>query len=244
MVGRDEEYDFLDGIYDNGICQCRSNRWFYGIPVATIGITILDITIFHTAPDLVYEWAIHLPPRSTEGWHLLSSMLIHFDTAHLYGNMVVQLVVGTLLEFYHGPIRVLVIYTCAGVVGGASEALLTTRVPINIAGASGAIYGILGAFGANLFFNWNEQPCPLLLLLVYIGYFAFDIVNSFTVDSTSVALWAHYAGALSGFLFAMAVARNIRIERYEAIVRLVAIIADIVLLATIILYTLISWRHP
>lgn len=238
-----DAYEFrYEFIVRNGLCQFASNRWFYGIPVVIIGITIVDIAIFYANPGLTYVWSIHLPPRREEGWHLLSSILIHFDAVHLYSNMFVQIIIGTTLELFHGPFRVLFIYTGAGVVGGACEALLTTRVPIYIAGASGAIYGLLGAFAADLFFNWNERLYPCLWLFVYICYFAVDIVNSLTMDSTGVALWAHYTGAISGGLFAIAVARNIRIERFEPLVRFVAIILDIVLLFVILLYTLLYLR--
>lgn len=226
----------------NGVCQFASTRWFYGLPLVIIGITIVDVVVFYGTPALVYQWAIHVPPRSDEGWRLLSSILIHFDVVHLFNNIFVQIITGTTLEFFHGPIRVFIIYVCAGVIGGASEALLTTRVPIYIAGASGAIYGLLGAFGADLFYNWNERVYPWLWLLAYVGYFVFDIANSLTMDSTGIALWAHFAGALSGFLIAVAVARNIRIERCEPIVRSVAIIVAIVLLFGIVLSTLLYWR--
>lgn len=171
--------------------------------------------------------------------HLLSYILIHFDAIHLYSNMFVQIIVGTVLEVFHGPIRVAIIYTTAGFVGGAAEAVLTTKSPLRIAGASGAIYGLLGAFGADLVFNWNERRFPLLWLLLFVAYFAFDIAYMDT--NGAIALWAHYMGALSGLLYALAVARNIRIECYEPILRLTAIIIDIVLLATILIYVGITW---
>jgi len=232
------EYDMLD----NGLCQIASNRWFYGIPVVILTLTVFDIAIFYSAPDLLYRWALHLPPRDHEGWHLLSSICVHFDTDHLYMNMFTQLVVGSLLEFFHGPFRVLTIYICAGVIGGAMQLLLTARAPIYIAGASGAIYGLMGAFGADLFFNWKERPYPYFWLFGYVALFTIDAIDSLTKDSTGIALWAHYTGALSGLLFAIAVARNIRIERYEPIVRFVTMILDIVLLLAILLYTLLYLR--
>lgn len=231
-----------DELSENGVCQFASNRWFYGLPIVILSLTIANVVIFYLVPSLVYEWAIHLPPRREEGWHLLSSILVHFDAVHLFSNMFVQVLIGGVLEFYQGPLRVFSIYVCAGAVGGAFEALLTTRVPIYIAGASGAIYGLLGAFGADLFFNWNEWSCPCGWLLVYICYFAFDVVNALATDSTGIALWAHYTGALSGLVFALAVARNIRVERYESIVRLLAIVFDTLLLGGILLYTLLSWH--
>ena len=238
-----DTYEFrYEFIVRNGLCQFGSNRWFYGIPVVIIGLTIIDIAIFYATPDLLYRWAIMIPPRPDEGCHLLSSIFIHFDVSHLFINMLTQIVVGTLLEFFHGPLRVLIIYLSAGVIGGACQSLLTTQVPVAIAGASGAVYGLMGAFGADLFFNWNERPYPYIWLLAYITLFTIDIVDSLTKDSSGIALWAHYAGATSGLLFGVAVARNIRIERFEQLVRFVAMVIDIVLLFAILLYTLLYFR--
>ena len=232
------EYGYLD----NGLCRIASNRWFYGFPIVICFLTIVEVTLFYIAPDLVYRWALHLPPRDDEGWHLLSSIVVHFDTDHLLMNMFTQIVVGSLLEFFHGPFRVFIIYVCAGVIGGAFQLSMTTRVPIYIAGASGAIYGLMGAFGADLYFNWNERRYPFFWLFAYVALFTIDMVDSFTKDSTGIALWAHYAGALSGLLFAIAVARNIRIERYESTVRFVAMVTDIALLLGVLLYTLLYLR--
>ena len=226
-------------ILSNGICQFASNRWFFGLPVTIISFTILQVTLFYASPELIARWSIRVPPRRGEPVHLLSYILIHFDAIHLYSNMFVQIVVGIVLEVFHGPIRVAIIYTMAGVIGGAAEAVLTTKSPLRIAGASGAIYGLVGAFGADLIFNWNERRFPLLWLLLFVTYFGFDIAYMDT--NGSIALWAHYMGALSGFLYALAVARNIRIECYEPILRLLAIIVDIVLLATILIYVGVVW---
>jgi len=226
-------------IMQNGVCQFTTNRWFYGPPVVIISLSTIELILFYASPSLVYKWAIRVPHRPGEGWHLLSSMLVHFDEAHLLGNLFVQLGVGIVLEVLHGPLRVILIYVGAGIIGGTIESFLTTRSPVYIAGASGAIYGLIGAYGAHLFFSWGESLYPYMWLFLFVAYFTFDIAYSLSVEST-VALWAHYMGALSGLLFALAVARNIHNEWYERPVRILAIIINIAFLATVIGIFLVS----
>lgn len=224
---------YEDEFVQNGLCQFGSRRWFYGPPVVVLSLSIAELVLFYASPALVYEWAIRVPRRPGEAWQLLSCIFVHFDEIHLYSNLFVQIIVGITLEVLHGPVRTLIIYLGAGVIGGAFEALLTTRSPVYIAGASGAIYGLIGAFGANLFFNWNEALYPYTWLLLFVAYFTFDIAYSLSVQST-VALWAHYTGALAGLLFALAVARNIRVQWYEPLVRAAALAVDITLLVAVV----------
>ena len=214
-------------------CHFGPNRWYCGLPFVIITLSIMDVVIFYSAPELRMQWAIRVPPRQNESLHLLTYMFIHVNATHLYSNLVVQLFAGIALEILHGPFRVVVIYLCAGIIGGAFEAILTTRAPIIILGASGAVYGLIGAYGAHLFYNWRETPFALAAAFIFVAYFVFDVIQAVTTSS-SIALTAHYAGALSGLLFTLAVARNLHAEWYEYWVRVSAIIVNIVLFMAVL----------
>jgi rhomboid protease GluP len=89
-------------------------------------------------------WGSNFGPYTTDGewWRLFTSVFIHFSIAHLVLNMIALVMFGPLVERLYGSVNYLLIYLLAGIAG--SLASLSWRPEINSAGASGAIFGILG----------------------------------------------------------------------------------------------------
>src|SRR5262249_26451136 len=96
------------------------------------------------------------PPAIALGhqyWRLFTSMFLHFGLIHLALNMYALYLFGTLLESFLGTRRMLAIYLISGLLGSiASFAFGSPREPS--AGASGAIFGLLGAWVA---FNYRRR---------------------------------------------------------------------------------------
>jgi membrane associated rhomboid family serine protease len=78
-----------------------------------------------------------------EWWRLLTAAFLHYGPIHLGLNMLALWWIGRPLENYLGPMRYLLIYLVSGLAGSAG-ALLVTPNGVTV-GASGAIFGILGA---------------------------------------------------------------------------------------------------
>jgi membrane associated rhomboid family serine protease len=87
------------------------------------------------------------PPQVANGeWYrLISSMFLHFGFLHIAFNMWALLVIGTPLEQMLGRLRYLALYFLSGL-GGGILSMSLGPVDETAAGASGAIFGLFGAF--------------------------------------------------------------------------------------------------
>jgi membrane associated rhomboid family serine protease len=78
-----------------------------------------------------------------EWWRLLTAAFLHYGPIHLGMNMLALWWIGRPLEAWLGPVRYLLLYLVAGIAGSAG-ALIASPNAVTV-GASGAIFGILGA---------------------------------------------------------------------------------------------------
>mmetsp|Transcript_142019 Transcript_142019/g.250409 ORF Transcript_142019/g.250409 Transcript_142019/m.250409 type:complete len:292 (+) Transcript_142019:381-1256(+) len=105
-----------------------------------------------------------------EVWRLVAAMYLHAGLIHLVMNMVVLVQVGRSLERLHGTIKVAIVYVVSGVFGVIMGAIFDPHA-LSV-GASGAIFGLLGASLGSLVQNWglHARPiCDLLQLLLISG---------------------------------------------------------------------------
>ncbi|HEY8080225.1 MAG TPA: rhomboid family intramembrane serine protease, partial [Labilithrix sp.] len=80
---------------------------------------------------------------SGEYWRLGSYMFLHIGWIHLLWNTAMGFSMCTVLERVIGRWRFLALYLVSGIAGGAATTLVTA--PVISAGASGALFGIIGA---------------------------------------------------------------------------------------------------
>lgn len=91
-----------------------------------------------------------------EWWRLCTSMFLHVGVLHLALNMYGLWVLGRLVEQFVGRTRMFVIYMGAGLVGAAAS--LVVGGAATSAGASGAVFGLVGAAAAELALNRRAYP--------------------------------------------------------------------------------------
>lgn len=121
---------------------------------------------------LVRFGALVRPLPETEWWRLLSSMFVHIGLLHLVFNMFALTIFGPPIEERYGKVRFLALYLGSGLLGGAASMTFNDEFGI-AAGASGAVFGILGAWIA--FFARHRdsagarQQLNQLLLIVGIN---------------------------------------------------------------------------
>lgn len=154
-------------------------------------------------PQLLRDWGAALRPKliiDREYWRLWTSGFLHIGIAHLAMNSLSLWWVGQAVEALYGPVRMLLIYSIA-LVAGSAASLLFGPALIQVAGASGAIFGLLGAL---LWYRvageerYRLQQVPLLMIvLVNLGY---GLISYRTVDN-----WGHLGGLVGGFIAAAAV---------------------------------------
>lgn len=136
-----------------------------------------------------------------EPWRLLSACFVHFGILHIVMNMLGLLHLGRVAEPAIGSVRFIIAYVISGVVGFAVTVVWVMIVPSAggmTAGASGAIFGLLGLVLGFLARRGDPRWKSLLVQTgVYIVIFAFmpQINNS-----------AHVGGMLMGAAFGYAYA--------------------------------------
>lgn len=125
-----------------------------------------------------------------EWYRLFSSMFLHANFQHLLNNCIGLIFFGAAIEKLYSKLECLVIYLIAGFVGSLATLLI---LPDSISlGASGAIYGFLGAVLIILIVE-NRNYVWFTLLYLFIS-----ILNSF---APGIGTWAHLFGLLAGIIY-------------------------------------------
>ncbi|WP_245161159.1 rhomboid family intramembrane serine protease [Blastococcus sp. CT_GayMR16] len=126
-----------------------------------------------------------------EWWRVFTAAFLHIGPVHLVLNMLAVLVFGSELERQLGRLRFLALYLLSALGGAAAIQLFgDPRVPV--AGASTAIYGLLGALGV-LMLARRQDIRGLVTLLA---------INVFISFLPGVSLLGHLGGLVAGALTA------------------------------------------
>ena len=130
-------------------------------------------------------------------YRVFTSMFLHFGFEHLMNNMVMLMVIGWNLEMEIGTIRFLIIYLLSGLGGNLMSACWSLKIGEYAisAGASGAIFGLIGALFYVAIRNrgriGNITGRGIIVLIVLSLYFGYA--------SSGVDNMAHIGGLVSGF---------------------------------------------
>jgi rhomboid protease GluP len=160
-------------------------------------------------PGVHVRWGSNLGllTRSGEWWRILTAAFLHFGIVHLALNVWVLIDLGRLAERLYGRLPFLAIYLFAAVTGGLAS--LAWQPDVNSAGASGAIFGVLGALIA--FFAQPGTGVPgkvlrrhLFTALAFLGY---SLAVGFTQPGIDNA--AHLGGLAGGFALGWLLVRPI-----------------------------------
>ena len=144
-------------------------------------------------PDFVLE--------EREWWRILTAMFLHFGAAHLLNNMVIFCCVGSRLERAVGHIRFLVIYFLSGIGGGLLSLFMMVHTGDYAvsAGASGAIFGVIGGFLWAVIRHRGRlegvTARGMMLMIALSLYYGFSTIG---IDN-----WCHVGGIITGFVVSM-----------------------------------------
>jgi membrane associated rhomboid family serine protease len=144
----------------------------------------------------IFERFVLFGPFVDQGdwWRLVTSMFLHWSLLHIAFNMIALYSIGTVVEQYLGTARFVPLYLVSGLAGSAGALLQAPVSPI--AGASGAVFGILGAM---LVLEWNVTNRWAGQALTWI---VINLAISFTVPGIS---WGgHVGGLIGGILITLA----------------------------------------
>ena len=162
-------------------------------------------------------------------WQLFTYMFMHANWTHLFFNMFAVWMFGRIIEQTMGRNRFLFYYLTCGLGAGIMQEIVQTAefwyygygayeqaniggvlIPMaeylnrwNTVGASGAVYGILLAFGVTY---PNERlfifpiPVPIKAKFFVIGYAVIELLSALSQNGDGVAHMAHLGGMLVGLL--------------------------------------------
>ncbi len=157
---------------------------------------------------LLEHGAMYVPNVTEQGeyYRLFTSMFLHFGFEHLMNNMVVLVLIGWNLELETGKVKYLIIYLVSGFSGNILSAwweILTADYAIS-AGASGAVFGLIGALLYAAIRNHGRIGevsgrgiAFMILVSLYYGF-----------TSSGVDNMAHIGGLVTGFLLGILLYRK------------------------------------
>lgn len=200
----------------------------------TFNIIVINILVYLATlifGEKMYEWCSLFYPASPlfKPVQLITHMFMHGSLLHIFSNMFALFMFGAVLEKVWGPKRFLLFYLVTGLgaaflhtgvqawivhnfTGSFAPAISVVNEFPQVAalyssptiGASGAIFGILVAFGM-LFPNSELMllflPIPIKAKYFVTMYVVWELYRGIAMDpSDNVAHFAHLGGALFGFL--------------------------------------------
>ncbi len=138
-------------------------------------------------------------------WQLVSYMFLHGSLSHLFFNMFALWMFGRTLEYELGSKRFLTYYLVCGVGAGLLQLAVGLVYPFGLTvGASGAVYGILLAFGVmhpNNIIMLLIPPIPMKAKYFVILFGLMELYMGWRNNPLdNVAHFAHVGGMLWGFL--------------------------------------------
>lgn len=167
----------------------------------------------------------------SEIYRLVSSIFLHASILHFLCNIYSLYIIGPQLESFFGKVKYTIIFIGSGIIGNLLSMVFLQNGIITI-GASGAIFGLLGAL---LYFGYHyrvylsgvmkSQIIPIIMLNLLIGVLATGINN-----------FAHLGGLLGGFLVAKSVGVKYKSEKIDMINGIIMTIIFVVFLSYLVFF--------
>jgi membrane associated rhomboid family serine protease len=170
--------------------------------IANVGIYVIGLLAHWGA-----EVSFGLVPAEVWGhlqlWRFVTYMFLHGGTLHLLFNMLTLWMFGTAVEAAWGSGAFLRYYLLCGVGGAITTCVASPHSPLITIGASGAVLGILLAYGMTfpdrevLFY----MVFPLKAKYLVAIFVAIDLIGVLSQAQDGIAHFAHVGGMLFGFVY-------------------------------------------
>jgi len=151
----------------------------------------------------IQQYATPLPVY----FNFLSSMFMHGNFMHIFGNMLFLWIFGDNLENVLGHVRYAVFYLLCGFAAAAAQIMMGPDSVIPMLGASGAISGVLGGYALlfprrevkALIFNFLTTVPAFVAIGIWIAY---QLITGYLTPAGTggVAYAAHVGGFVAGLV--------------------------------------------
>lgn len=168
-------------------------------------------------PEPITPWGAMIFDRILnygEYYRLFTSMFIHLNETHFFSNALALYFVGRSVETYFGRGRMAIIYFLGGLSGSLASFMFSRGAS---AGASGAIFALIGAELAFLWLNrqllgaqgraWFQQTLLIAGLNLFVGLVTAAVPSAVRIDN-----WGHIGGFFAGLVLAWFIAPQYEIK--------------------------------
>ncbi len=169
--------------------------------------------------------------QSGEVWRLISAAFLHVSLIHLLVNMYSLVIIGTQVETFIGKFKFLFVNLISAICGNLLS-LIFNEANIVSVGASGAIFGLMGAllyFGYHYRLYLSEaiktQIIPVIVLNLLLGFMVSGVDNA-----------AHIGGLIGGYLASMAIGIENKSKTRDKVNGWIVLILLIVFLSYIVFF--------
>lgn len=205
--------------------------------VAVFVLTAIEAqSVTNNQFSYVFEIGVLYPPAVAGGewWRLVAGGFLHYGVIHLVVNMVSLYIIGRDLEVLFGRVRFLALYLVSLLGGGVAVFVFDTEQAVRTsagvfmdygwtAGASGAIFGLMGALAVAVF----RLKMPIAPAL---GIIALNLVFTFTISNISI--FGHIGGLVTGA--ALALGMLYPPQRIRTKVQIATLVGAVVLLVGLV----------
>ena len=152
-------------------------------------------------------------------WQLFTYLFVHGGFLHIFFNMFVLWMFGKDLEIQWGKNEFLLFYFTCGIGAGLMTVLFSINSIVPIVGASGAIYGLLVAYGFTypnrMVYLYGLFPLKVKYMVLGLGVIAF--FASLSANQSNVSHITHLSGMIIGVLYIYFILnwKNIKMEYYR-----------------------------
>jgi len=185
------------------------NTQFSVFPPAVKHLLIINVLCFIalTTPgigDYLFRFGALWPIGSPyfEVWQLISYMFLHGGLGHIFFNLFALWIFGQAIENYWGTKRFATYYFLTGI-GAAVIHMFVGGGGAPTIGASGAVYGILLAFGMmfpDRYIMLLIPPIPIKAKYFVAIFGALELINGVIGTQTGIAHFAHLGGMIVGYI--------------------------------------------
>ena len=210
------------------------------VPVATLSILIVIVAITilmqfsggSTDTETLLEFGAMYMPLIAQGeyWRLFTAIFVHIGWVHLFRNAIALGIYGILAEGAYGHMRFVVLYIVSGLTGSIASYMFNDANTL-AAGASGAIFGLLGALIVFSVKNWNAydrdgnavmrprfqqghdvgmEQAPGVGREMLGGLAIVAVMNLALGISPGIDAWAHIGGLLGGLVLGFILPRGVQ----------------------------------
>jgi len=172
--------------------------------VVILGVFVLEVVkggpeaLFSPSQQVLFDLGAMFPPAIADGqfWRLFTAMFLHYGLLHIAFNAYALWLFGRQVESAYGRTWMLLIYVVSGFLASVASYAFGPIQALGV-GASGAIFGIFGAFIA---YNYRRRHLALAAANLRMAMTLILLNLLFAFGFARIDWRAHLGGLIAGFL--------------------------------------------